>query len=292
MSMQSYRLGFILSCAFHILLLLILSINFVTSGKVYVTQKNKKKEIVNAVSIDQSQVLAEVERIKQQKQAKELAEQKRKKRLEQQARDARKKRLAEQRRLNRIKKQAQEIERKRKRQQALERKRLAELKRKKQQQRRELEQLQKQKLKEQQRLDEIQKKQQEQARQQKMEQELARKKAKKLADEAAARAKRQQLMGEVNKYKALIINAISQNWILPDNVDKTLSSKFEIKLAPGGAVLSVKLLRSSGDSVLDRSAQTAIYRASPLPVPEDPEAFKLFRVVSLTVKPETIVDNT
>ncbi len=53
-------------------------------------------------------------------------------------------------------------------------------------------------------------------------------------------------------------------------------------------VLEVNLMHSSGDSVLDRSAQTAIYKASPLPVPSDPATFELFRDISLTVRPENV----
>lgn len=50
----------------------------------------------------------------------------------------------------------------------------------------------------------------------------------------------------------------------------------------------VTLTRSSGDPLLDRSAQTAIYKASPLPVPTDSETFNLFRDISLTVRPEQV----
>lgn len=86
----------------------------------------------------------------------------------------------------------------------------------------------------------------------------------------------------------MIVNAIGRQWILPENVDSSLSSQFRIRLAPDGAVLEVSLMRSSGDAVLDRSAQTAIYKASPLPVPSDPDTFNLFRDISLTVRPENV----
>ena len=92
--------------------------------------------------------------------------------------------------------------------------------------------------------------------------------------------------GEVDKYKALIIGAISRQWILPENADSKMSSQFRIRLAPNGIVLEVSLTRSSGDPILDRSAQSAIYKASPLPVPSDPDTFNLFRDISLTVRPE------
>ena len=107
--------------------------------------------------------------------------------------------------------------------------------------------------------------------------------------QAAANAEKQaRVAGEVDKYKALIVNAIGRHWILPDNADSALSSQFRIRLAPDGAVLEVSLTRSSGDALLDRSAQTAIYKASPLPVPTDSETFALFRDISLTVRPEQV----
>lgn len=105
------------------------------------------------------------------------------------------------------------------------------------------------------------------------------------ADDAAKRA---HLAGEVDKYKAMIVNAIGRQWILPENVNNGLSSQFRIRLAPDGAVLDVQLTRGSGDPVLDRSAQTAIYKASPLPVPTDPQTFEIFRDISLTVRPENV----
>ena len=98
--------------------------------------------------------------------------------------------------------------------------------------------------------------------------------------------KNAQMAGEVDKYKALIIGSISRQWILPENADSTKSSQFRIRLAPNGLVLEVTLTRSSGDAILDRSAQSAIYKASPLPVPSNPDAFNLFREISLTVRPE------
>ena len=89
----------------------------------------------------------------------------------------------------------------------------------------------------------------------------------------------------MNKYKALILTAISRQWILPENANSALSSQFRIRLAPNGEVLSVSLIRSSGDPILDRSAQLAIYKASPLPVPHDLVAFNIFKDINLTVRP-------
>ncbi len=103
---------------------------------------------------------------------------------------------------------------------------------------------------------------------------------------SAARA--QEMQGVVDKYKALILQQIGQNWIVPPNVNKQLSSELFIRLAPDGTVIEVKLARSSGNAALDQSAITAVYKASPLPVPNDPQAFQVFREFQLTVRPETV----
>lgn len=94
---------------------------------------------------------------------------------------------------------------------------------------------------------------------------------------------------EIDKYKALIVQAISQEWIIPESVDRSASCKLLITLAPGGVVLSVQLVQTSNNQNLDRSAQTAIWKASPLPVPPSKELFDDFRAIRLTVRPQEIV---
>lgn len=95
--------------------------------------------------------------------------------------------------------------------------------------------------------------------------------------------------GQIDKYKALIIQAISQQWIVPDIKNKNESCKILVHLAPGGVVLSVTVTQSSGDDVLDRSAEIAINKASPLPVPKDSALFNNFRDINLTVQPQGIL---
>lgn len=107
--------------------------------------------------------------------------------------------------------------------------------------------------------------------------------------EAKSAAQSAQNQGEIDKYKTLIIQAISQQWIVPDNVTKGLEAKLLVTLAPGGMVVDVKIIKSSGDALLDRSAQTAVYKASPLPVPADSALFNKFRVINLIVRPEGIL---
>src|SRR3990167_469111 len=104
-----------------------------------------------------------------------------------------------------------------------------------------------------------------------------------------AGARQQQVRGEVNKYKALILQTISQNWLVPSTVNKRLQAELLIRVAPGGMVLDVQIIKSSGDDSLDRSARTAVLKSSPLPVPSDSDAFETFRQFVLKVKPENIL---
>lgn len=98
-----------------------------------------------------------------------------------------------------------------------------------------------------------------------------------------------QSQGEVNKYKALIIQAISEHWIIPPQSNKSLYCELMIRVAPGGLVLDVQITKTSGDPALDSSARAAVMKSSPLPVPSEPAAFNAFRHFVLKVKPENIL---
>lgn len=100
-----------------------------------------------------------------------------------------------------------------------------------------------------------------------------------------------QAQGVVNKYKALIIQAISENWLVPLQANKSLTSELMIKLAPNGRVVDVQITRGSGDPALDSSARAAVLKSSPLPVPDNPEEFEPFRQFVLKVKPENIIES-
>lgn len=127
-----------------------------------------------------------------------------------------------------------------------------------------------------------------------MEQEIKEQAAKSLQQQLLAEQKRAagaKAVGEVNKYKALIVQAISRRWLVPAGADKKIYSELMIRLAPGGAVLDVQVSKSSGDVALDRSARDAVFKASPLPVPDDTNEFESFRQFVLRVRPENVVVN-
>ncbi|MBU0744447.1 MAG: cell envelope integrity protein TolA [Gammaproteobacteria bacterium] len=97
------------------------------------------------------------------------------------------------------------------------------------------------------------------------------------------------MSGAMDKHKAMIIQSISSNWIVPEGVVSGDFCQLLINVAPGGLVLDVKLIGSSGNLVLDRSSQAAVLKASPLPVPDDPKLFDEMRAIKLTFRPEGIV---
>jgi len=96
--------------------------------------------------------------------------------------------------------------------------------------------------------------------------------------------------GEIDKYKAMLIQTISSNWVVPDDVDKNSSCILLVEVAPGGVVLDVKIIQASNNPILDRSAKAAVLKSSPLPVPEEPILFDSFRSIKLIVKPEGITN--
>lgn len=99
-------------------------------------------------------------------------------------------------------------------------------------------------------------------------------------------AAKQQMAKIIDEYKGPITRKIGQYWIVPPNLAKGVSTLLEIKLGPGGVVLSVKLITKSGNDALDRSAKQAVFKASPLPIPEDKTLFDQFRTLRLTVRPQ------
>lgn len=123
---------------------------------------------------------------------------------------------------------------------------------------------------------------------------LVEKNVQQLLDQEMKSLAKQQIIAARNaattdKYRHLILQAIAQQWIIPPEMNKHLETKLMVHLAPGGMVLEVIIVKSSGNPVLDRSAQTAVYKASPLPVPKNNGLFHTFRQINLTVRPEGVM---
>lgn len=308
-SLQNYRLAYGFAITLHCLLLFFLVYEHSSARPVLVAEQVNEPgrsqpieapvEPIKATSVDNRELMEAVNRLKAERAAKARAEMNQQRALREQAEAARRERLQEQQRIAKLKEEAAQLALKRQKAIEEEQVRMKQLAKKKEEEKKQLALLQekqailkKKQQAEKEKLAQIQKEKEAALAKSKLAEEARQKaelaqKQKAAAAQAALEAERNaRIAGEVDKYKALIIGAISHQWILPENANRQLSSQFRIRLAPNGAVLEVNLTRSSGDPILDRSAQAAIYKASPLPVPSDAATFNLFRDISLTVRPE------
>ena len=101
---------------------------------------------------------------------------------------------------------------------------------------------------------------------------------------AAAQASRDvsELARYVAKFKAVISNA----FVYPD-LKSGLKCTLFVRLIPGGEVIDVRVVESSGNAVFDRQAENAVRKASPLPVPDDPRLFEKMREIRFLFDPES-----
>lgn len=309
---RSYKFSLSFAVTLHVFLLIFLAMDQSMERPVEVRAKTntsdkqlamdlhkQEAKAIQAVTVDSKEVMEEINRLKNIKARKRQAELDRQLKLKREADLAKRRALAEQKRVVAMKKEAARLEKEKQRRLLDEKKRMQELVDKKREQEKRLaemrekqENLQKQQALEAKKLAEIKNKKAEEfakierAREERIKAELARQQQEEARKKAIfEKAEQERIAGVVDKYKALILNSISQKWILPENANSLMYSQFRICLAPNGVVLDVSLIKSSGDTVLDRSAKDAIYKASPLPVPNDPKTFNLFRDISLTVRP-------
>ena len=90
----------------------------------------------------------------------------------------------------------------------------------------------------------------------------------------------------LSQYIPYIQQKIQRNWIRPAGSPPGMSCLILVKLIPGGEVVDARVVRSSGDALFDRSVETAVLKASPLPLPEDSAMFKYFREINFNFNPD------
>jgi len=106
------------------------------------------------------------------------------------------------------------------------------------------------------------------------------------AELLAALDAEQAAAGELSLYTNKIRARIRRNWVRQPGMGRDLSCLVEVRLIPGGEVVpaGVRVIHSSGHPAFDRSVVTAVYKASPLPVPSG-LLFGQFRNLRLDFKP-------
>jgi colicin import membrane protein len=297
-----------------LLAVLIFSLDWAPSVKPTTASKQAP---VQAVVVDAAKLDAEVERQKQLETQQQREAQEKLKRIEEQTKAAEQKRRQEEQRAAELKRQREEqvrkqAEEKRKTEAAARQK--AEAEKQRQEEAKRKAEAEKQRQEEAKRKAEAEKQRQEEARRQaeaeKKRQEEARRKAeaeRKLQEEAARKAAEQEMQARlaaeqarmatqrqsamqrmIDEYALYIQEKVQRSWIRPPNSGSGLSCTVEVRLIPSGEVINAQIVRSSGDTAFDRSVEAAVFKASPLPVPPDPEVMEQFRSLRFEFKPGSV----
>ena len=108
------------------------------------------------------------------------------------------------------------------------------------------------------------------------------------AEIAAEQQREQQArdQGVVAEYVSYIQEKVRRNWLRPAGSSNDFSCIVQVALIPGGDVASARVVKSCGDAVLDRSVESAVFKAAPLPVPPDQAMFHYFRELNFDFRPE------
>ena len=120
----------------------------------------------------------------------------------------------------------------------------------------------------------------------------AKRKAKAEAKRKAAEAKRKQIArqkyeeSEITRAMVRIERQVKRNWTRNTNHSDGLSCTVRVQLSDGGRVTSVRVIKSSGNDLFDRSAEDAVRKSSPLPVPDDPLIFQKFKTFGFIFNPK------
>lgn len=108
-------------------------------------------------------------------------------------------------------------------------------------------------------------------------------------ERAAAAAHAEQsarAQSELARYEGLIRQKVERNWVRPAGWTRGMECVVRVRLAPTGEVINATVARPSGSPAFDRSVENAVYKASPLPLPEDKGLFEHFRELEFRFKPE------
>lgn len=235
----------------HLTLLAMVAIGFRWQAKPAVAPA----KVVQAQAVNDAETQKEIERRK--KQERERAQQER----ERQAADAKRlqeqTKITEQKRKDEDKRKAAEADKKRKDDEA----RQAEVKKKKE-------------------TEERRKSAESSLKEQLVSEEKERTEAKAKAEQAA------RAQSELARFEGLIRQKVERNWVRPAGWTKGMECVVRVRLAPTGEVINARVARSSGSAAFDRSVENAVYKASPLPLPEDKGLFEHFRELELRFRPE------
>ena len=90
--------------------------------------------------------------------------------------------------------------------------------------------------------------------------------------------------GDEQRWAYAIQQQVTRNWIRPASTVENLECVVDVRQLPGGEVVNVTIVSCNGDAAVRRSIEAAVYKASPLPAPDDPSIFQ--RNLQFIFKPE------
>lgn len=299
---QQYVIAISAAVGLHLMLGIFLMLNADFTPKPTPIAK-KQMKVIDAVVIDESKLQQQVDKLKKQQAAVKKREDDRIKELERRASAAQKKRQKEAERIKTLEKARKKKENEKKKADAAAKKSKTiaaneEKKRKaKEQERKQSEKAaadaKAKRIKEEKAANDAaeerrrkkiadEKRKKEAAERAEQERLLEQQMLEEMAERQSARS--QQVMTEVDKYSALIIQAIERNFIQDEAQMRGKSCKLKIKLASSGFVINVQA--GQGDKVVCQEAIKAVNKAGTLPVSKDPLVFKELQNISLTYAPE------
>lgn len=296
--MSKLRIALAISLSMHIAVIVALLINGHFSMSDETPEPFNPQPIIEAKVIDENQLQEQVQKVKDEQKAKRLLEEDRVKELERRAADAERKRQQQESEVSKLKEETkkQQMDKKQAEQAAVaarEKQKQEKAKAKQLEDDRKRKELEKKKADERAR----------QAKEKRQKEEKALKEAERKRQEAKAKAaqeklldeqlqaeqaarqerRNKQVLTEVQKYKALIMQTIVRN-LITDDAMKGKTCRFNIRLASNGLVIQVKEL--GGDPLVCRAGKAAILKAVELPVSNEPDVYEQLRNINLTFSPE------
>lgn len=286
-----------------ILVLLVFGADFSSKPEmVTVSLQSEGQAPVEAVAVDEKLLNERVQQIQRERDAAKAAEEKRIRDLERRAAQAEQNRTAEEQRLKRVAEEKRKADAEAQKAKAA----AAEAKKRQEQENAKAKQAEQARIAKEQERQKAEEAAKAAEQKRKAEQEAAEKAAaererkaaearqraeqeramqEQMAKEAQARAaaRAQQAATEVQRYTALIRDAIQRN-LLVDEGMRGKSCRINIRLASNGFVTRVGVI--SGDQTVCDATVRAVNRAGTLPVSADPDVYNQLKDINLTVSPE------
>jgi len=257
----------------HLVIIGAMLVNFTSKTKTVEAFDADKLDVVKATVVTEAEIKQQRDKIKKQDRDKKRQKELEEKRLK----DLKKKSEREKQRIKDLEKERKAIALKKKQEEDKRKKELAEekAKDKKEKQRKEKIAADKKRVEDEAR---IAKEQQRLDAEESLRQELLK--------EQTARVAAQRTTTLIGRYSARIRDIVNAKRVIAPDFERWRKTKLNIKLSSQGDVIAVSIVESSGSDRYDRSAETAVRQASPLPIPpvsESEQAHDTFRDFNLTI---------